>query len=59
MDKKGHKWTMVDTLYWLGTVLVSGGVALSNVSAGAVAAGIFCLVGAFLVDRGTGGGDGK
>lgn len=57
MDKKGNKWTAVDTLYWLGGLLVSGGIALALPCAGLIAAGAFCLVGAWLTDRSRGGGE--
>lgn len=56
MDKKGPKWTAVDTLFWGGGALITGAVALSHFAAGMAVAGLFCLVGAWLIDH-SGGGD--
>lgn len=47
---KRRRWSVVDTLYWLGGGLVSVGVGLWSLPAGLVAAGAFCLAGAVLVD---------
>lgn len=58
MDNKGHKWTAVDTLYWLGGALLSLAAGMAALPLGLAAAGGFCLAGAYLVDRG-GEGDGR
>ena len=57
MDKKGQKWTVADTLFWLGAALISGAGALLNVSLGMVVSGGFCLFAWFLIDHS--GGESK
>lgn len=48
---KKRKCRAVDTLYWLGGGLVSVGVGLWVLpAAGIIAAGGFCLLGAYLSD---------
>ncbi|WP_294855631.1 hypothetical protein [uncultured Oscillibacter sp.] len=48
---KKRKWRAVDALYWLGGGLVSVGVGLVTLpAAGLIAAGAFCLLGAYLSD---------
>lgn len=56
MESKKPKWTMVDTLYWLGAVMVSAALGLCHLAVGLASAGVFCLAGAWLVDKGRGGG---
>ncbi len=59
---KKQKWRAVDALYWLGGGLVAVGVGLWVLpAAGLIAAGCFCLLGAYLSDgapRPGKGGDG-
>lgn len=47
---KQKRWSVVDTLYWLGGGLMAAGIGLWSLPAGLIAAGVFCLVGAVLVD---------
>lgn len=47
---KNKTWSAVDTLYWLGGALAALGVGLWALPAGLIAAGVFCLAGAVLVD---------
>lgn len=48
---KQRRWGAVDVLFWLGGGLVSLGVGLWALpAAGLVAAGTFCLLGAYLSD---------
>lgn len=56
MDKKKQKWTAVDTLFLLGSALISTGAALWSVPVGLIVAGGFCLLGGFLIDRSSGSG---
>lgn len=55
---KASKWTVVDTLFWLGGALVSAGAGLLALPAGLITAGVFCLVGCVLVDLGSETGKG-
>lgn len=56
---KKRTWSAVDTLYWLGGALVSLGIGLWALPAGLIAAGVFCLAGAVLVDLSARPGRGK
>lgn len=56
---KKLQWTLVDTFYWVGSGLLSVGVALIFPPAGLISEGVFFLVGAFLIDRSQKGGDGQ
>lgn len=56
MDKKGCKWTAVDTLFLLGAGLISGAAALWAVPAGMLVAGVFCILGGLLIDHSDGSG---
>ena len=47
---KKKSWSVVDTLFWLGGGLVATGTSLWSLPAGLIVAGVFCLVGAVLVD---------
>lgn len=58
-NKPTKRWTVVDTLFWVGGALITGAVALSHFAAGMAVAGLFCLVGAWLIDHSGGGGEGK
>ncbi len=57
MDKKGPGWTLVDSLYWLGTGLLSLAAGLLSLPGGVAVLGAGCLLGAWLIDRS--GGEGK
>lgn len=57
--KRQWRWTTVDTLFWIGACLVSGGVGWLNPPVGLITAGAFALLGSFLTDRACGGGDGR
>lgn len=60
VDKKGRKWTVVDTLFLLGAGLISGAAALWAVPVGLFVAGGFCILAGFLIDSSGGsGGEGK
>lgn len=52
-EPKRKKWTLVDSLFWLGAGLISVGIGLLAVPVGVIAAGGFCILGAVLIDRGT------
>ncbi len=58
--ERRYRWTVVDTLYWVGAALISGGAGWLLPPAGLIAAGVFVLAGAWLIDRaGTGIGGGS
>lgn len=58
-SKPTKRWTVVDTLFWGGGALIAGAAALLHLAAGLAVAGLFCLVGAWLIDHSGGGGEGK
>lgn len=58
-NKPTKRWTTVDSLFWGGGALLSVAAALLHLAAGLAVAGLFCLVGAWLIDRSGGGGEAK
>lgn len=58
-NEPGGRWTVVDTLYWLGALLISTGVGWLCPPAGLISGGVLVLLGAFLIDRAGGRGDGR
>lgn len=48
---KLKKWTVVDTLFWVGGGLIAVGIGLWALPAGVIATGVLCLAGGVLIDR--------
>ncbi len=56
-ETRNGRWTAVDTLYWLGGALISGGFGCLLLPLGLISAGVFAILGAVLIDRSGKGGD--